>query len=229
MPTDAPAATADQGTSRGKKGQRSRARLLAAAAVEFAESGYHDTKVSAIVARAGLTQAAFYRYFPSKEAIFAELIAELRHRLRLLADAARLRPGLSMHDLPGRIQATMEMGFRFLQENVALASIGFFLAPEAQEIKAEVVALIAENLRAEREASYIRPQVAIELAAESVVAIMLRLAQTHLFPGKRSPTSLGAQTADLILHGLFNVVGSAATERSDETGDTARDETKEGE
>jgi AcrR family transcriptional regulator len=219
MPTDAPAAHGKLGT----KGQRSRTRLLAAAASEFARSGYHDTKVSAIVARAGLTQAAFYGYFPSKEAIFAELIAELRHRLRLLAEAARLRPGLTAHDLPGRIQATMQMGFRFLQEQQDLATIGLFLAPEAEAIKAEIVAMIAANLRAEREAGYIRPEVAIDVAAESLVGIMLRLAQTHLFLGKQSPASLGAQTADFILHGLYNGAGPfAATQDA-----TARSTTKE--
>ncbi|HKV00488.1 MAG TPA: helix-turn-helix domain-containing protein [Ktedonobacteraceae bacterium] len=70
-------------------------------------SGYHETKISTIVAEAGLTQAAFYLYFPSKEAIFAELIADLRARLRVLADAARLRPGLTANELPKRLQTVM--------------------------------------------------------------------------------------------------------------------------
>ena len=190
-------------SARGRKGQESRARLLAAAAYEFAHTGYHETKVSTIVTRASLTQAAFYLYFPSKEAIFAELIADLRARLRLLANAARLRPGLVASELPGRIQTTMEMGFRFLQEHADLASIGLFIAPEAEEIKAEIVELIAANLRTEREAGYVRPEVSIEIVAECLFGMMLRLAQSHLFPGKQSPASLGAQCADLILHGVL--------------------------
>ena len=190
-------------SSKGKKGQGSRARLLAAAAYEFAHTGYHETKVSTIVARAGLTQAAFYLYFPSKEAIFAELIADLRARLRFVADVARLRAGLATGELAGKIQGTMEMGFRFLQENEDLALIGLFIAPEAEEIKAEIVELIAANLRSEREAGYVRQELSIEIVAESLFGIMLRLAQSHLFPGKESPVSLGRQSAEIILHGVL--------------------------
>jgi len=190
---------------RGQKGQESRARLLAAAAYAFAHTGYHETKVSTIVARAGLTQAAFYLYFPSKEAIFAELIAELRARLPELADAARLRPGLTAHDLPERIQAALDLGFRFLQENADLARIGLFLAPEAEQIQADIVGLIAANLQAERAAGYVRPEVSVEFAAECLVAMMLRLAQRQLFPGKQSPDRLARQVADFIVHGLMQL------------------------
>src|SRR5215469_9800065 len=134
-------------TSKGNKGQQSRARLLTAAASEFAQLGYHETKVSSIVARAGLTQAAFYLYFASKEAIFAELVADLRSRLRLLVDAARLTPGLAASDVPGRIRAALALAFRFLQDNPDLTRLGLFVAPEAEEIKAEILALLIANLR----------------------------------------------------------------------------------
>jgi TetR/AcrR family transcriptional regulator, fatty acid metabolism regulator protein len=192
-------------SAKGRKGQESRTRLLAAAAREFAHTGYHETKISTIVAKAGLTQAAFYLYFPSKEAVFAELIADLRARLRVLADAARLRPGLTANELPKRVQTVMKMGFRFLQENADLASIGLFMAPEAEEIKAEIVALVAANLHAEQQAGYLRSGVSPEIAAECLFGMMLRLAQSHLFPGKQSPDSLGAQAADLILHGMLSL------------------------
>ena len=191
--------------AKGEKGKESRERLLAAAVREFARSGYHETKISTIVAEAGLTQAAFYLYFPSKEAIFAELMADLRARLRVLADAARLRPGLSAHELPQRVETVMKMGFRFLQENADLASIGLFVAPEAEEIKAAIVELVAANLRAEQQAGYLRSGVSPEIAAECLFGMMVRLAQSHLFPGKQSPDSLGAQCADLILHGMLGL------------------------
>lgn len=193
-------------SAKGRKGQESRARLLAAAAREFAHTGYYETKISTIVARAGLTQAAFYLYFPGKEAIFAELIADFRARVRVLADAARLRPGLTADELPQRVQTVMQMGFRFLQENADLASIGLFMAPEAEEIKAEIVELVAANLRAEQQAGYLRPGGSPEIVAECLFGMMLRLAQSHLFPGKQSPESLGAQSAELILHGILSLV-----------------------
>jgi len=52
------------------KGERTRLRLLALAIERFGERGYRPTSVSEIARAAGLTQAAAYAYFPSKEALF---------------------------------------------------------------------------------------------------------------------------------------------------------------
>jgi AcrR family transcriptional regulator len=51
-----------------------RERLVSAAAEVFAVSGYHASRVSDIVARAGVAQGTFYLYFRSKEAVFLELV-----------------------------------------------------------------------------------------------------------------------------------------------------------
>ena len=51
-----------------------KARLLEAAAAVFGERGYHTTRVSDIVARAGVAQGTFYLYYKSKKAIFLEII-----------------------------------------------------------------------------------------------------------------------------------------------------------
>ncbi len=51
-----------------------RERLVSAAAQVFAASGYHASRVSDIVARAGVAQGTFYLYFRSKEAVFLELV-----------------------------------------------------------------------------------------------------------------------------------------------------------
>ncbi|MFN0224788.1 TetR/AcrR family transcriptional regulator [Paenibacillus caseinilyticus] len=49
-------------------------KLLEAALVLFTEKGYHETKVSDIVKRAGVAQGTFYLYFQSKETIFTSII-----------------------------------------------------------------------------------------------------------------------------------------------------------
>jgi AcrR family transcriptional regulator len=48
---------------------RTRARLVEAAAVLFAEKGYQDTTLDAVAARAGMTKGAVYGNFKSKEAL----------------------------------------------------------------------------------------------------------------------------------------------------------------
>ncbi|MGD6897657.1 TetR/AcrR family transcriptional regulator [Bacillus infantis] len=50
--------------------------------------------MSTIVKKARLTQPSFYLYFPSKEAIFHELIMEFQQRLSNLTEASRIEPGV---------------------------------------------------------------------------------------------------------------------------------------
>ena len=59
-----------------------RGELLEAARRVFERDGYHGTTVSAIVQAAGLSQGAFYLYFPDKKAVFAALQEEMATLLR---------------------------------------------------------------------------------------------------------------------------------------------------
>ncbi len=52
------------------KGERTRRRLLEIAIERFGDRGYRATSVSEIARAAGITQAAVYAYFDSKEALF---------------------------------------------------------------------------------------------------------------------------------------------------------------
>ena len=60
-------------------------RILDAASDLFAAQGYHATTIKEITDRCGITQAALYLYFPSKDRLLSELIrvghAELTRRL----------------------------------------------------------------------------------------------------------------------------------------------------
>ncbi len=53
-----------------------RHQLFAAAAAAFRESGYHNVNLAEIAERAGLSRAAMYYYFPTKEALVIDLIRE---------------------------------------------------------------------------------------------------------------------------------------------------------
>lgn len=59
-----------------------RGELLEAARRVFERDGYHAATVSAIVQAAGLSQGAFYLYFPDKKAVFEALQAEMATLLR---------------------------------------------------------------------------------------------------------------------------------------------------
>jgi len=51
-----------------------RAELLAAAAGVFVDKGFHDSKVSDIVAAAGVAQGTFYLYFKTKADVLLQLV-----------------------------------------------------------------------------------------------------------------------------------------------------------
>jgi len=57
-----------------KKTSERREAILAMAKTVFQESGFDQTSMSAIAARLGSSKATLYRYFPSKEALFTELV-----------------------------------------------------------------------------------------------------------------------------------------------------------
>jgi AcrR family transcriptional regulator len=72
------------------RGHRTRTRLLAAAEDVFGTLGYERASITAITQHADVAQGTFYKYFPSKHAVFVELVADfavrVRHALAEVAD-----------------------------------------------------------------------------------------------------------------------------------------------
>jgi AcrR family transcriptional regulator len=64
------------------RGHRTRERILAAAEDVFGQLGYEPASITAITQAAGVAQGTFYVYFPSKHAIFVELIKDFGVRVR---------------------------------------------------------------------------------------------------------------------------------------------------
>jgi AcrR family transcriptional regulator len=70
-----------------------RDRLLAAARVAFARSGFHGASVEEIASEAGFSTGALYSNFEGKEDLFLVLMErEIDEHARELADAVRARP-----------------------------------------------------------------------------------------------------------------------------------------
>lgn len=72
-----------------RRGQLTRDRILQAAQESFAQDGYDATSVAQICKRAGVTKGGFYHHFPSKQALFLELIEGWLTGLDTLLDAIR--------------------------------------------------------------------------------------------------------------------------------------------
>ena len=85
MPASAAAQHKQPRTARGEKTRR---KLLDAAAAEFAENGFHAGSISAITRRAGAALGSFYTYFDSKDAIFRALVSDMSEAVRVAAREA---------------------------------------------------------------------------------------------------------------------------------------------
>lgn len=79
------------------KGERTRQRLLEIAIERFGERGYRSASVSEIARTAGLTQAAAYAYFPSKEALFEAAVDA--DAAAIIHESRRRSEGTEVHDL----------------------------------------------------------------------------------------------------------------------------------
>lgn len=85
MPASAPAQDKRPRTARG---ERTRRKLLDAAAAEFAENGFHAGSISAITRRANVALGSFYTYFDSKDAVFRALVSDMSEAVRVAAREA---------------------------------------------------------------------------------------------------------------------------------------------
>jgi AcrR family transcriptional regulator len=101
------------------QGAERKQQLLDAAARLFAEQGYAATRVVDIVDAAGVAKGLFYWYFDNKEALFRELAAEIRRRLRR-QQAAAMDPAAPA--LTRLLQATVA-SVRFMAENAPFFSL----------------------------------------------------------------------------------------------------------
>jgi AcrR family transcriptional regulator len=96
---------------RTSRGRRTRQKLLDAAEDVFGRDGFHRASIVDITRAAGVGQGTFYLYFPSKEALFIELVRAMGHDMRRrLHEASRTAPD--------RAQAE-ESGFRAFFDYVA--------------------------------------------------------------------------------------------------------------
>ena len=182
------------------KGERTRQQLLTVAAAEFAERGFQHTRVSDIVARAGVTQPVFYQYFTSKQAAYDELVGLFAQRLRQAISQARLPGDLEGAALAARIRQGIGTLLAILQEDPNLTRIGFFQADAAEALKDELVALIADNVRSEQQAGLFRPEISPEWFGQSLMGIIERF--TRQLPDAATQKALAEFMTDLLLDGM---------------------------
>jgi AcrR family transcriptional regulator len=122
MSVDAPRAASDLTDDRAmaarahtRHGEERKQQLLDAAADLFAQHGYGATRIADICREAGVAKGLFYWYFPTKAALFTELVRVMRRRLRR-SQADAMDPEASALD---RIVEGTAASVRFMAANAA--------------------------------------------------------------------------------------------------------------
>src|SRR6201996_6953456 len=105
MPTDAPKTRL--------KGSQRRELIVEAALPEFAELGYEAASVGRIASAAGVARTVLYDHFPSKHALFVEVLDSEQREMLSYLRAALGSEGTTEE----RWRATFDAFFSFVQEH----------------------------------------------------------------------------------------------------------------
>ncbi|WNS81172.1 TetR/AcrR family transcriptional regulator [Domibacillus sp. DTU_2020_1001157_1_SI_ALB_TIR_016] len=193
---------AQRGRKKGSDGEASRALLLRIAADEFAEHGYHDTKISTIVRKANVTQPTFYLYFKSKEAIFEELEDLFRTKLAHLTMGSLVDEKFDDYTAFRRMEERLTKVLQFFMDHRSLARIGFCISPSAAEVKTQMAEHIEAQLREKSTAEHLYPNVDVGIVASGLVGMIERLALTKLWTGEKTAPELANNIVTVLLYGL---------------------------
>lgn len=106
---------------RGRRREQTARHLLEAARAVLATKGYHGTKIVDIARAARVGVGTFYLYYPTKEALFLELVEDTVARLKIELDAVRA----TVTDPIEHARTRALTFFRFASDNRELFRIVF--------------------------------------------------------------------------------------------------------
>jgi len=183
-----------------ERGEDRKTQLLEAAAALFEDRGYAETRISDIAATAGVAKGLLYWYFPSKDALLAELVDEVQNRLRhLQGDALE-----GIDDPLERVYVGTFVTVRYVAENfhlygvIARATAGQADSPVARTLAthaSDTTAVLEEGQRRK----VVRKDESVTFLAYSISAIvneLVRFRDLGLLPDSIDDTAgLAARNA----------------------------------
>ncbi|WP_128253772.1 TetR/AcrR family transcriptional regulator [Falsirhodobacter deserti] len=153
-----------------------RARLRRAAIDVFATKGYHQTKISDIVAAAGVSQPTFYIYFATKEAAFETLIEEFRTSLHAATEQCLISPDIPPDGLLDDVRKSFVRFLTVLTADPALTRIGFLQSPEGDVTRAQMIEWSIRNMEQEQKDGILRSDVPVAYQARLVLGLLEQVA-----------------------------------------------------
>lgn len=184
------------------KGADSKNRILEAAIDLFADNGYRGTKISDIVKAAGLTQAAFYLYFSSKESIFQEILERFYMRLEEHLQAAVMPSAIEPGEFSMRIRSNIESILIIFQEHPKATRIFLTEERSIDEIEILIHQAIASNLKQHQSMGLIRNDLSPQMMANGMIGLFIQVTLKELLDKQRSPKDVANEITEVLLYGL---------------------------
>lgn len=180
-------------------------RLLLAALEAFGEQGYHGTSTRQVALRAGMSPAALYMHFPTKEALLYE-IARTGHEV----NHERVRRASEAHSDPAaRVRAIVESMVSFHAEHHTLARIvqyehGSLTSAHQREligIRRRTEAFLQEAVDAGVAAGLFAAE-AVPMATTAVMSLAIDVARWYPSQRSRRPAQIAEAYTRLVLRML---------------------------
>lgn len=163
------------------QGRERKQQLLDTAAALFSERGYAATRVADICDAAGVAKGLFYWYFENKEAVFAELAASMRLRLRkaqgdaIDPDADPVTQVRQGTEASVRFMAEHASWFALLEEESRHVAVATLVRGGSDVHRSDTARLIAQAVAQGRVAEHAD----CDLLATTVVGTVAMLANAH--------------------------------------------------
>jgi AcrR family transcriptional regulator len=121
--------------------EQRRRQLLDVACQQFATRGFHTTSMDDVAAAAGVTKPVLYQHFPSKRALFTELLDDVGHSLITELTTATS----AAHSGRERVEEGFAAYFRFVTGNEAAFRVLFGASARNDPEFAEIVERVLDD------------------------------------------------------------------------------------
>jgi AcrR family transcriptional regulator len=159
---------------RTRRGDQTRARILDAARASFIAAGWHRARVEDVCRAAGVGHGTFYAYYGNKVDVLEALVRQHAASLYLLAGEPWM--SVDVRDDVGRVIAgfvTLSEADRDIREVWASAApTEPALASLVDEVRAQFVARVRDNLAAAVESGLARQDIDADVAATALAAMV---------------------------------------------------------
>ncbi len=177
--------------------------LVSAAQQVLAAKGYHGAKVADIAREAGVGVGTFYLYYPTKEAVFLELVEEAASQLR-----TQMQQASTQSSNPADIsRRRIEVFFHFAARNRDLFRIIFGHEASFHDVVRSAQDMFAtdivQNIRGGMEEGIFR-EGHPEIWAQALVGMCIHAVSWWVEHDEVSAAEVAGQVAALAQHGMVN-------------------------